>query len=78
MTMKILVKKQKNRPKAEAFSIGSHTAELDEKQIRAFGLERPLRRLAKHLVGRCPRAIGINVHGVAFNWMLEPDEFRKE
>lgn len=72
MTMKILIKKQKDRSGAEAFTMGSLTAELDPKLIKALGFERPLRRMARHLVKQYPGSLGINVHGVNFNYILEP------
>lgn len=80
--MKIYVGKKPKPGAPDCFTIGEQVVRLTDKQYKALGFERPLRRLAKILKkkGPIPSAmmIGIEVHGVSVNFLLKPDSGEKK
>lgn len=72
--MKLFLKKPKPRSdKEESFTIGASIARPSDPQFKAMGFERPLRRLMKEMVKKYPGSIGIEVSGIEFIFILDPD-----
>jgi hypothetical protein len=72
--MRIYVGKPPKPGGPERFTMGALTWTPTTEQLKKMGFERPLRRLAKALVKSesVSDAIGIEVQGILFNFMLDP------
>jgi|KBSSwiStaDraftv2_1062776.scaffolds.fasta_scaffold11980_6 hypothetical protein len=72
--MKIYIGKPPKPGGPERFTIGEMMSRPSEELLKKLGFERPLRRLAKELVGKYQGAIGIEVQGIGFSFLLDPNE----
>jgi len=72
--MKIYIGKPPKPGGPERFTIGEMMVRPTAEQLKKFGFERPLRRLAKELASKHHGAIGIEVQGIGFSFLLDPNE----
>jgi hypothetical protein len=73
--MKIYLGKPPKPGGPEKFTMGESTVRPTEQQLKKMGFERPLKRLAKALSKNGPGdVIGIEVGGIVFNWLLDPND----
>lgn len=74
--MKIYIGRPPKPGSPERFTMGQSVARLTEKQVKELGFERPLRKFAKLVAKQGPAcgSIGIEFHGLIFDFLLTPGD----